>query len=339
MRAAFVRQHGSLDTLSLENVADPAPAPDQVVVEIGAVAANFVDVLVIEGEYQFLPKLPFIPGKLPVGTIVAVGADVRDWKTGDRVQTLAEQGGYASKIAVPANACIRLPDKMSFTEAAAMGLAYDTAWFAMFERARAKPGESMLVLGASGGVGIAAVQLGKAYGIKVLAAISRKEKESLVREAGADALIDLSAPDLRNSLRQQVFEVTDGKGADVILDMLGDDIFDAAIRAIAWCGRMVIVGFAAGKIPALKVNYVMLKNMELSGLQISDYRKRRPDLMHKCYADIFRLFEAGKLHAPPTQTFPLDSVKEALHRLRDRRLSGRIVLLPSDSSVSRATAA
>jgi len=339
MRAAFVRQHGSPDTLSVETAPDPTPGPDEVVVETGAVAANFVDLLVIEGAYQFLPKLPFVPGKLPSGTIVAVGANVRDFKKGDRVQTLAEQGGYATHIAVPASACIRLPDKMSFTEAAAMGLAYDTAWFAMFERARAKSGETMLVLGASGGVGIAAIQLGKAYGMKVLAAISRKEKEALVREAGADAIIDLSAPDLRDSLRNQVFAVTDNKGADVILDMLGDEIFDAAIRAIAWCGRMVIVGFAAGNIPTLKVNYVMLKNMELSGLQISDYRKRRPDLIHKCYADIFRLFEAGKLKAPPTVTFPLDSVKEALHRLRDRRLSGRIVLLPSDSPVSRATAA
>lgn len=339
MRAAFVRQHGSPDTLSVENAPDPKPGPDDVVVAIGAVAANFVDLLVIEGKYQFLPKLPFVPGKLPAGTIVAVGANVRDWKTGDRVQTLAEQGGYATHIAVPAKDCIRLPDRMSFTEAAAMGLAYDTAWFAMFERARVQPGETMLVLGAGGGVGIAATQLGKAYGIKVLAGINGRGKEALVREAGADAIVDLAAPDLRESLRQQVHDATGGHGADVILDMLGGDIFDAAIRAIAWCGRMVIVGFAAGRIPTLKVNYVMLKNMEVSGLQISDYRKRRPDLIHKCYADIFRLFEAGRLQAPPTETFPLDSVKEALHQLRDRRLSGRIVLLPSDSSVSGATAA
>jgi NADPH:quinone reductase len=181
MRAAFVRQYGSPDTLSVEDAPDPRPSPDEVVVATGAVAANFVDLLVIEGRYQFLPKLPFVPGKLPAGTIVHIGNNVRDWKQGDRVQTLAEQGGYASHIAVPAKDCIRLPDTMSFTEAAAMGLAYDTAWFAMFERARAQPGETMLVLGASGGVGLAAIQLGKAYGMKVLAAISRKEKEALVR--------------------------------------------------------------------------------------------------------------------------------------------------------------
>src|SRR5262249_42862040 len=153
----------------------------------------------------FLPKLPFIPGKLPAGTIIAVGEKVDTWRVGDRVQTLAEQGGYASKIAVPAKDCIRLPSSISFTEAAAMGLAYDTAWFALCERARGKAGETLLVLGASGAVGLAAIQLGKAYGLKVLAGISNEDKRPLVLEAGADGVIDLSAPDLRESLRKQVY--------------------------------------------------------------------------------------------------------------------------------------
>lgn len=330
MRAALVRTHGGPDTLSIEELPDPIPQRDEVVVQIQAVAANFVDLLVIKGAYQFLPKLPFTPGKLPVGTIISLGEDVGEWKIGDRVQTLAEQGGYASKIAVPAKDCIRLPDSISFTDAASMGLAYDTAWFAIHERARARVGETMLVLGASGGVGLAAIQLGKAHGLRVLAGVSSDSKRALVLEAGADAIVDLAAPDLRESLRQQVHEQTDGRGADIVLDMLGGDFFDAAIRAVAWCGRLVVVGFTAGRIPTLKINYVLLKNIEVTGLQISDYRKRRPDLIRHCYSEIFQLVAQGKLHAPPTSMFPLDMLTDALHQLQERKLSGRIVLLPSE---------
>jgi NADPH2:quinone reductase len=332
MRAAIVRSHGTPDSLAVETLPDPAPARGEVVVRIEAVAANFVDLLVISGGYQFLPGLPFIPGKLPAGTIVAVGENAGEWQAGDRVQTLAEHGGYASRIAVPAAACIRLPDAMSFTAAAAMGLAYDTAWFAIHERARAATGETMLVLGASGGVGLAAIQFGKACGLRVLAGVSNSHKRALVLAAGADVVIDLAVPDLRDGLRQQVHDVTAGRGADIVLDMLGDDFFDAAIRVVAWRGRLVVVGFAAGRIPTLKVNYVLLKNIEVSGLQISDYRRRRPDLIRHCYSEIFRLFAEGRLHAPPTTTFSLERVTEALHKLKERQVSGRIVLLPSDGA-------
>lgn len=330
MRGVFVHQFGGPETLSVESAADPIPGLDGVVVAIQAVAANFVDLLVIGGKYQFLPPIPFIPGKLPAGIVTSVGQNVSEWKVGDRVQTLAEQGGYATKVSVPAKDCIRLPDKMTFIEAAAMALAYDTAWFALCERARAKPGEVLLVLGASGGVGLAAIQLGKAYGMRVLAGISNSAKRNLVIEAGADAIIDLSAPDLHDSLRRQVHEQSDNRGADVVLDPLGDNFFDAAIRAVAWRGRLVVIGFAAGRIPTLKMNYVLLKNIEVSGLQVSDYRKRMPDLMRHCYSEVFGLFEAGKLHAPPTTTFALDDVKDALRMLRERQSAGRIVLLTAD---------
>lgn len=329
MRGAFVRQFGEPDVLSVETAPDPVPGPADVLVDVQAVAANFVDLLVIGGKYQFLPAIPFIPGKLPAGIVAAVGRDVRDWKVGDRVQTLAEQGGYATKIAVPAKDCIRLPAAMSFSEAAAMALAYDTAWFAIQERARGATGETMLVVGASGGVGLAAVQLGKAYGLRVLAGIANPGKRELVTAAGADAIIDLGAADLRESLRGQVHAESDGRGADIVLDLLGGDYFDAAVRAVAWRGRLVVIGFAAGRIPTLKMNYVLLKNIEVSGLQVSDYRKRAPDLMRHCYSEIFRLYEAGKLHAPPTATFALDQATEALVMLRDRQSSGRIVLQPA----------
>jgi NADPH2:quinone reductase len=334
MRAVFVREFGGPETLTLENAPDPLPGPDDVVIDIQATAANFVDLLVIGGKYQFLPPRPFVPGKLPTGIVAGVGSNVRDLKSGDRVLTLAEQGGYATKVSVPAKECIRLPDKMTFVEAAAMALAYDTAWFAIRERARAKENESLLVLGASGGVGLAAIQLGKAYGMHVLAGISNPAKRDLVLNAGADAIIDLSAPDLRESLRQQVYEQTGGRGADVVLDPLGDDFFDAALRAVAWRGRLVVIGFAAGRIPTLKVNYVLLKNIEVSGLQVSDYRKRMPELMRHCYSEIFRLYEAGKLTAPPTTTFGLDEAEVALRSLRDRQTAGRIILIPAKSGTN-----
>lgn len=332
MRGVFVRQFGGPETLSVESAPDPTPGADEVVVDIRAVAANFVDLLVIGGTYQFLPPLPFIPGKLPVGIITRLGSNVHDWKVGGRVQTLAEHGGYASKISIRSKDCVRLPDSMSFADAAAMALAYDTAWFAIHERARAKAGEVLFVLGGSGAVGLAAIQFGKACGMHVLAGIGNLTKQDLVVAAGADGVIDLAAPDLRDSLRQQVHRQTDGRGADVVIDLLGGDFFDAGIRAVAWCGRLVVVGFAAGRIPTLKMNYVLLKNIEVSGLQISDYRKRTPDLMRHCYAEIFRLFAAGKLHAPPITTFALDAAKDALCALRDRSISGRVVLLPFEAS-------
>ena len=331
MRAVNIQEFGEIDDLVIENVADPVAGIGEVLVDIRATAANFVDLLVISGKYQFLPPRPFIPGKLPTGVISALGSGVSTLKIGDRVLTLAEQGGYGEKIAVPAKDCFILPQNLSFINAAAMALAYDTAWFALCERARAKPGETVLVLGASGGVGMAAVQLAKAYGMRVLAGIANLAKADLVRQAGADEIIDLSATNLHESLRAQVKELTDGRGVDIILDPLGGDIFDAAIRATAWRARVVIIGFAAGRIPTLKVNYVLLKNIEVSGLQISDYRKRAPKEMAHCLAEIFRLFETGKLQAMPTSIFPLNQVKVALKHLANRTAQGRVILTnPSD---------
>lgn len=332
MQAAILREFGAIEQLRMETVADPAPAAGQVVVDIQAIAANFVDTLVVAGKYQFLPERPFSPGKLPTGIVSAVGAGVADLKPGDRVLTLAEHGGYAEKIAVPAASCFRLPGTLSFIDAAAMSLGFDTAWFALCERGRAKAGETVLVLGATGAVGLAAVQLAKAYGLRVLAAVSNPAKSDAVRRAGADAVIDLSAADLRDSLRAQVHAANGGEGADIVLDPLGGDIFDAAIRAVAWRGRYVVIGFAAGRIPTLKVNYVMLKNMEVSGVQVSDYRKKAPDEMRHCIHEIFRLYEAGQLAAPPATVMPLDQVQDALRQLEARTARGRLVLVPASAA-------
>jgi NADPH:quinone reductase len=190
--------------------------------------------------------------------------------------------------------------------------------------ARLAPGEIVLVLGASGGVGQAAMQLARAMGGRVLAGISRPERASAA--AGADAVIDLSRENLRDTLREEVWAATEGRGADVILDPLGGDVFEAALRALAWCGRLVVIGFAGGHIPTVKANYVLLKNIEVSGLQVSDYRKRRPAQMAACFADIFELYEQGDIKPAATQVFPLEQAGEALAAVRDRRLAGRAVL-------------
>ncbi|GAA4343316.1 NADPH:quinone oxidoreductase family protein [Pigmentiphaga soli] len=327
MRAAVVRQFGPIGQLPIEELPDPVAGAGEVLVDIQATAVNFVDLLVITGKYQFLPPRPFAPGKLPTGIVSAVGPGVTMLKAGDRVLTLAEHGGYAEKIAVPARDCFVLPAGMSFAEAAAMSLAYDTAWFALCERGRARSGETVLVLGATGGVGMAAVQLARAYGLRVLAGVSSAAKAEAAIAAGAHGIVDLSLPDLRDSLREQVRAQTGGAGADIVIDPLGGDVFDAAIRAVAWRGRLVVVGFAAGRIPTLKVNYVMLKNMEVSGLQVSDYRKRAPQEMAHCLREIFRLYEEGKLRPAPPVPVALDGVRGALQSLQDRSAKGRLVLM------------
>jgi NADPH:quinone reductase len=326
MQAVVVDAFGPPEQLRVAEVAEPAPGPDQVLVSVRAAPVNHVDLLVVTGKYQFQPSLPFIPGKGPAGTVKVLGRKVTGWRVGDRVLAMAEEGGYAAAVAVRADQCYRLPIKMSFVEAASLSLVYDTAWFALRERARLETGENVLVLGASGGVGLAAVQLAHALGARVLAGISRPERTASVRTAGADAVIDLSAADLRDGLRAQVYAATEGRGVDVILDPLGGGIFEAAVRALAWRGRLVVIGFAAGAIPALRTNYLLLKNIEISGLQISDYRKRRPAQLAACFAEIFALYEAGKVRPAAATIFPLACAGEALAALRDRRIAGRAVL-------------
>jgi len=329
MRAAIVEKFGPIASHKIGELPDPTPRAGEVLVTIKATAVNFVDSLVVTGKYQFLPQPPFAPGKLPAGIVTALGEGVSGFKVGDRVLGLAEQGGYAQKVAVDAQHCYKLPEKMSFAEAASMALVYDTSWFALHERARIKAGESVLVLGATGGVGFAAIQLAKAIGAKVLAAVSNASKAPTVLAAGADNFVDLSTPNLRDSLREQVFSKNGGQGVDIVIDPVGGDPFDAAIRTLAWRGRLVVVGFAAGRIPEVKVNYLMLKNIEVSGLQISDYRKRRPDMMAECMRDIFALYEAGKLKPAPFSTVPLDAFAASLQAVVDRRSQGRIVLEPN----------
>jgi len=264
MRAIVVDEFGPPERLRIADVAPPVPDGGEVLVRVHAAPVNYVDLLVVGGTYQFLPQCPFIPGKGPAGVVTALGPEVTAVRVGDRVLAMAEQGGYAEAVALRADQCYGLPPRMSFLEAASLSLVYDTAWFALRERARLASGETVLVLGASGGVGRAAVQLACAMGAHVLAGIARPERGPAVLAAGAHTVIDLSRENLRDRLREQVYDATDGRGADIILDPLGGAVFSAAVRALAWSGRLVVIGFAAGSVPTLKTNYLLLKNIEVS---------------------------------------------------------------------------
>ncbi|MEP9356104.1 NADPH:quinone oxidoreductase family protein [Xanthobacter sp. KR7-65] len=329
MRAVVVHAFGTPESLAVETIPDPQPRPDEVVIDVKASTANFVDTLVIAGKYQFLPPLPFTPGKGPAGVISAVGSNVKNLSVGDRVLTTAEEGGYAEKAVAKASHCYRISDNMSFIDAASISLAFDTSWFALRERAHVKPGEVVLVLGASGAVGTAAVQLAHAFGARVIGGVSSPQKAAAVREAGAFATVDLSAPDLRDSLRQQVYALNDGRGVDVVIDPIGDRFLAPALRTLDWCGRYVVVGFAAGEIPTLKVNYLLLKNIQISGLQVSDYRKRRPERMNECFKELLELYEKGAIRAPTSRPVPLEQFADALDQVVKREAGARLVLTPS----------
>lgn len=328
MKAVVIERFGPPGTAHLREIARPSPGEGELLIRVTYAPVNFVDDLVFSGKYQFLPERPFTPGKGPVGVVEAVGAGVAGFASGDRVIGMAESGGYAEFALVPARDTYVLPPSVSFEDAATMSLAFDTAWFALFERGRMEKGETVLVLGATGAVGNAAVQLAKARGAHVLASVSSGKSVAAVRAAGADGVIDLSRADLRESLKEQVHEQTDGRGADVVIDMLGGDIFDAAVRAVSWRGRMVVVGFAAGRIPEIKLNYLLLKNIEISGLQVSDYRKRMPALMRRAFNEILELAGEGKLVPGPRSVYPLEDFAEALDDLVARRATGRVMLKP-----------
>jgi len=328
MRAVLVRAHGPHDSPRVEEIPDLAPREREVVVETHAIGVNYPDLLVIEGKYQTLPPLPFSPGKELAGVVRSIGADVTGCKPGDRAMVLVEHGAYAEQVRAPEHQVFVLPESMSYPDAAALGLAYQTAHFALLDRGQYRSGETVLVTGATGSVGLATLQVAKALGATVLAAVSGSHRADLARANGADHIIDLSLSNLRDSLRDQVYAVTGKRGVDVIVELLGGDVFDAAIRALAWRGRMVVVGFASGRTPEIKANYLLVKNIAVSGLQVTDYRDRDPSWMRRAQAELFDLYLAGKIKPHIGATYPLSRFAEALARFGRRDVVGKLMLVP-----------
>jgi NADPH:quinone reductase len=327
MKAVIVREFAPFEQIGVAEIDDPVPAAGEVIVDVEAAEANYPDILVIEGKYQIKPPLPFSPGKAAAGRISAVGDGVANFAPGDAVAIQVEYGAYAQKVRVRAEHCFRMPAGMPFDKAAALGLVYQTAWFALRDRAQFRPGEIVLVLGASGGIGVASVQLAKAIGAgMVIAGVLGEDNAQVALNAGADHVIDLGAEDLRDSLRAKISELTGGHGADIVIDPVGGPANAAALRSMAWCGRLVVIGFASGEIPSIKANYLLVKNISVMGLQWSDYRDRTPALVADAQKELFDLFEAGKVDPFISRRFSLEDFHEALRLLRDGRAQGKIIL-------------
>lgn len=326
MKAILCKNWGLPDTLTVEELPDPVPAAGQVGIDVQAAGVNFPDVLIIQNKYQFKPELPFSPGSELAGVVRAVGAGVTQFKPGDRVIAFIGHGAFAQQVVAPVAAVMPMPPGMDFDTAAAITLTYGTSYHAVVDRAQLKAGETMLVLGAAGGVGLAAVQIAKGFGATVLAGVNHDEQARLALANGADHVIRLDAGNLRETLRQQVHAATAGHGADVVLDTLGGDVFDASLRAMAWRGRMVVIGFAAGRIPEIKANYLLVKNIQVAGLQWSDYRERDPAWVRRVQDELFGLYVAGKIKPNVMRSFALEDFAAALALVKAGKVQGKVVL-------------
>ena len=322
MKAVLCKAFGPADSLVLEDIASPEAKKNEILLEVHAAGVNFPDTLIIEGKYQFKPPFPFSPGGEAAGVVKAVGEKVSHLKVGDRVMALTGWGSFAEEVAVPGYNVIPVPPSMDFASAAAFGMTYGTSMHALKQRANLQPGETLLVLGASGGVGLAAVEIGKAMGAKVIAAASSAEKLEVAKAAGADELIDYSA----SSLKDEVKRLTGGQGADVIYDPVGGDLFDQAIRSIAWNGRLLVVGFASGRIPELPVNLCLLKGAAVVGVFWGSFAQRQPQDNAANFQQLFAWHAEGKLKPLVSQTFPLEQAADAINHLAQRKAVGKVVV-------------
>ncbi|MEO5899219.1 MAG: NADPH:quinone oxidoreductase family protein [Ilumatobacteraceae bacterium] len=325
MKAAVVRELGELDDVTVAEVDDPVAGPGQVVIDVAACAVNFPDVLMVRGQYQERPPLPFIAGQEVAGVVSAIGEGVTSLHIGERVIGAAGRGGFAEKVAVRESGVYPLPDGVDMVTGAAFLTTYGTSWHALAERAALQPGETLLVLGAGGGVGLAAVDIGRALGARVLAAASSAEKLAAATRLGAEAVIDYSTEDLREGIKQ----FTDGRGVDVVYDPVGGAYSEQALRSTAWEGRFLVVGFAAGDIPKIPLNLALLKGCSIVGVFLGSRSARDPKGHRASMLKLIDRWAHGDLSPYVSQTFGLDEVPAALHVLADRAAIGKVVVTTS----------
>lgn len=323
MKAVLCKELGPPSKLVLEDIPSPQPGKKEVLVQVKACSVNYPDTLIIQGLYQFKPELPFAPGSDIAGVVLAVGEGVKHVKPGDEVFGLVAHGGFAEEVIVPANSCFPKPGSMDFKTAAAFMMAYGTSYHALKDRAQLKSGESLLVLGASGGVGLAAVELGKMMGATVIAAASTQEKLDLCKEYGADHLINYKEEDLKAKTK----EVTGGNGADVVYDPVGGDYSEAALRATAWEGRFLVVGFPAG-IPKIPLNLPLLKGCQIVGVFWGSFAMRTPQLNMQNTMELIKFQAEGKLKPHIHGTYSLEEAPRALEEIMDRKVRGKIIIEP-----------
>ena len=324
MKAVLCKAYGPPDSLVLEDVPAPEPGPGQVVVGVKACGVNFPDTLMIQGKYQHKPEFPFSPGGEVAGTVLRVGPGVEGVDVGDRVIAYTGYGGFAEEVVAGADRLIRMPAGMDFVQASAFVLTYGTSLYALKDRGRLAPGETLLVLGAAGGVGIAAVEIGKALGARVIAAASSEDKLALCREHGADETIDYGREDLREQLRA----LTGDRGVDVVYDPVGGPYTEPALRGTAWGGRFLVVGFAAGEIPRIPLNLPLLKGCDIVGVSWGGFLRRDGSRTAAHLEELVSLYATGKLKPHVTVTYPLERAAEALDDIMQRRAKGKIVVVP-----------
>ena len=324
MKAVLCKAWGLPDTLVVEELADVVPGPGQIAIDVKAAGVNFPDVLIIQNKYQFKPELPFTPGSELSGVVRAVGDGVTNAKPGDKVIAFIGHGAFAQQVLVPAQAIMPMPPDMDFDVAAAITLTYGTSHHAIVDRAQLKAGETMLVLGAAGGVGLAAIEIGKALGARVIAAASTDEKLAICKEHGADATINYSTEDLREAIKA----ATGGKGPDVIYDPVGGIYAEPAFRSIAWRGRYLVVGFANGEIPKLPLNLTLLKGASLVGVFWGEFAKRELKANLAAMQELMKWLREGKIKPHISGRYALAETANALNDLAARKVTGKIVIQP-----------
>ncbi|MEE8245933.1 MAG: NADPH:quinone oxidoreductase family protein [Alphaproteobacteria bacterium] len=322
MKAVLCKQFGPPESLVLEAVASPTPGPGEVRLRVHAAGVNFPDTLIIEGKYQYKPEFPFSPGGEVAGEVLEVGAEVTDVAPGDRVMAGMTYGAFAEEVVAGAERVMRIPDELDFLTAASMSLTYGTAAHALIERGRLQAGETLLVHGAAGGVGLSMVEVGKAMGARVIATAGTEEKLRAAKSHGADEVINY----VENEFRDAVKDLTDGKGADVICDPVGGDVFDQSLRCINWGGRLLVIGFASGRIASAPANLVLLKGCSLVGVFWGSYIERDPEGNAANFERIFQWWREGAIKPHISHTFPLAQASDALYALLERKVIGKAVL-------------
>jgi len=325
MKALLCKSFGPPESLVLEDVPAPQPGAGQVVVSVRGCSLNFPDLLVIQDKYQYKPPLPFSPGSEIAGVVKSVGPGVTGWKPGDRVMAYIMFGGFAEEVAVDASLLVPIPDSLDFTRAAAFLMTYGTALYALQNRAHLRAGENLLVLGAAGGTGIAAVEVGKTLGARVIAAASSQEKLALCRRHGADETIDYATEDLKQRIR----DLTGGEGADVVFDPVGGRYSEPALRSTAWEGRFIVIGFAAGEIARVPLNLPLLRCCAVMGSPWGAFLRRSPADRAAHQRELVALLAGGRIDPPVSATYPLDRAREALRAMLDRQVLGKVVVVPA----------
>ena len=323
MHAWLCENPTGADALTWKMQPTPEPKAGEVLIAIKAASLNFPDLLIVQNKYQVKPPLPFVPGSEFAGTVQAVGDGVTNLQVGHAVACLSGTGGFATHAAVPAALCMPLPDSFSAVDAAAFIMTYATSWHALIDRAQLKAGETVLVLGAAGGVGTAAIQIAKAAGARVIAAASSDEKCALCESIGADASINYASSNLRDEIKAK----TGGKGPDVVYDPVGGALAEPAFRSIAWRGRYLIVGFAAGDIPALPLNLALLKGASLVGVFWGDFSRREPKANAAMMAELASWYAQGTIKPVIDRTMPMSELKQAYAHMGSRSVMGKLVML------------